>query len=86
MPSEYRKPRLSPLSFNFHDQPASDPGTAITLSPMDVLGIVHAAFEAIDPDDPGLRIAKFKVLEEVATGRLAHALRDAIVAAGQPRS
>lgn len=79
---DYRKPGIVPIRFNF-DGPDWDERQYITLSGKDVLGIVQAAFEELGPQSPELIAIKREVLKEVSEGKLAHALRAAIVGAGK---
>ena len=85
MTDDYRSPRLDRLSFDFENSVLTRADAYLTLSRKDVLGIVQASFEELGSDDPVLIVAKQDVLEEVAQGKLAHALRTAIIGAGQRR-
>ena len=57
----------------------------MTLSRKDVLGIVQSAFDEMGPNNPELVEIKRQVLSEVSEGKLAHALRSAIIGAGKAR-
>ncbi|RNJ62443.1 MAG: hypothetical protein EDM03_13440 [Porphyrobacter sp. IPPAS B-1204] len=57
----------------------------MTLSRKDVLGIVQSAFDELGPDHPEFIAIKREVLAQVSDGKLAHALRAAIIGAGQAR-
>lgn len=81
MHDEYRKTELTPLAFDFEDSVLARCEAFLTLSRIDVLGIVQSAFDELGSDNPHLITLKKRVLEEVAEGRLAHALRTAITGA-----
>ncbi len=85
MTDDYRSPRLYRLGFDFENSVLTEGDTALRLSRKDVLGIVQVSYEELGSDDPALIVAKQDVLEEVAQGKLAHALRTAIIGAGQSR-
>ena len=85
MTDDYRSPRLDRLGFDFENSVLTEGDTALRLSRKHVLGIVQASYEELGSDDPALIVAKQDVLEEVAQGKLAHALRTAIIGAGQSR-
>jgi hypothetical protein len=82
----YEKPGLHPITYDFDNAPQLGRTEAyITLSRKDVLGIVQSAFDELGPQNADLKAVKQMVLDEVAEGRLAHALRGAIVGAGKAR-
>lgn len=83
MSEEYGKPAITPVAFDFEDSPIPSGQSAITLSRMDVLGIVQSAFDDLGPTSERIIEVKREVLGEVADGKLAHALRTAIVGAGK---
>lgn len=84
MNKEYQSPGILPLHYDFAAAPQLDRTDAfMTLSRKDVLGIVQSALDEIAPQHPELTAVKREVLQEVADGRLAHALRSAIVGAGK---
>lgn len=84
MSKDYQKPKLVPVSFDFENAaPLAHTQPYMTLSRMDVLGIVQSAYDELGASDSGLIAAKRDVLGEVADGQLALALRTAIVGAGK---
>lgn len=85
MSKDYSKGSLTLLGFDFDGSVLSRADAYLTLSRKDVLGIVQSACEELGADDPELIAIKRKVLAEVGEGKLAHALRTAIVGAGKAR-
>lgn len=86
MTTSYEKPGLQLVAFDFDNAPRLDRTEAyMTLSRKDVLGIVQSAFEELGSEHPELIAIKRQVLQEVADGRLAQALRTAIIGAGNAR-
>jgi hypothetical protein len=83
MPEEYGKPVIAPLAFDFDSARLAEDQHSIALSGKDVLGIVHAALEEFGPATEDIIAVKREVLGEVSEGRLADALRTAIVGAGK---
>lgn len=82
MTEEYRKSLLTRLGFDFDGAILARCDAYLTLSRKDVMGIVQSAFDEIGADDPDLIVVKAQVLNEVAEGKLAHAIRSAIIGAG----
>jgi len=82
MSEHYTRPRLVPLDHPHSDAVLARAEAYLTLSRKDVLGIVQSAFNELGPNDPALVAVKRQVLDEVAEGRLGHALRTAIIGAG----
>ena len=83
MSRDYGKASLTRLGFEFEDPAVCEGEDCLTLSHKDVLGIVQSAYDELGADDPELIAIKHHVLIEVSEGRLAHALRAAIVGAGR---
>lgn len=83
MTDNHRSPHLDRLGFDFEKSVLARAQAYLTLSHMDVLGIVQSAFDELGADDPELVAIKRQVLAEVGEGKLAHALRSAIVGAGK---
>jgi hypothetical protein len=83
MSEEYGKPTLAQIWFDFDNAHLTPADAHLALSRTDVLGIVQSAFEEFGPATERLVDVKREVLNEVADGRLAHALRAAIVGAGK---
>jgi hypothetical protein len=81
--TDYRPPVSSQLAYDFDGAPPIEPGRALYLSHKDVLGLVQSALEELGSRDPALIALKRAVFEEVVDGRLAEALRTAIVGAGR---
>jgi hypothetical protein len=82
----YEQPGLRSLTYDFDNAPLLDRTEAyMTLSRKDVLGIVQSAFDEIGLQGSDLNAIKQAVLQDVAEGKLAHALRTAIVGAGKAR-
>ncbi len=79
----YDKGNLTRLGFDFDDSILARADAYITLSRKDVLGIVQSAYDELGADDPELIAIKRQVLAEVCEGKLAHALRTAIIGAGK---
>lgn len=79
----YGKPAIVPIGFDFEDSFLTDTQAYMTLSRKDVLGIVQSAFDEIGPATDNLIDVRREVLADVAEGKLAHALRTAIVGAGK---
>lgn len=83
---DYKKPAIFPIDYDFDKAPQLGQTDAyMTLARKDVLGIVQSAFEELGMH-PDLIAIKREVLDEVVKGRLSHALRAAIIGAGQARS
>lgn len=83
MSEEYANPAFAPIAFDFENSKLNSDQNGIVFSGKDVLGIVQAAFDEIGPLDGAMIAIKREVLAEVAAGRLAHALRTAIVGAAR---
>ncbi len=83
MPEDYGKPSIVPLAFDFDNARLARAEAYMTLSRKDVLGIVQSAFDELGPASEPLIAVKREVVAEVAEGKLAHALRTAIVGAGK---
>jgi hypothetical protein len=84
MSKDIGKIAIVPLEFDFEGARLTETKAYMTLSGKDVLGIVQSALSELAPSqDPQLIAIKRAVLEEVAQGKLAHALRTAIVGAGK---
>ncbi len=83
MSQQYGKPAIVPVGFDFESARLTDAQAYVTLSRSDVLGIVQSAFEAIGPASQSTIAVKHEVLDTVAEGRLADALRTAIIGAGK---
>jgi hypothetical protein len=83
MTDQYRPTALTRLSFDFEAAVLRRCDAYLTLSRKDVLGIVQSACDKLEADDPDLIALKQRVLEDVAEGKLAHALRTAIIGAGE---
>jgi hypothetical protein len=83
MSEEYGKPAIAPLAFDFENADFAGAQTHLPVSGKDVLGIVQSAFEELGAANEGLIAVKRQVLAEVAEGRIAHALRTAIIGAGK---
>ena len=83
MPQEYGKPAITPLGFDFDNARVLDAQAHISLSRTDVLGIVQSALDEIGPASEDIVALKREVLNAVAEGRLADALRTAILGAGR---
>ncbi|WP_017664573.1 hypothetical protein [Porphyrobacter sp. AAP82] len=85
MSENYGKPAILPVAFDFEKARLDRTEPYMTLSRKDVLGIVQSAFDEFGPASERLVAVKREVLAEVAEGKLAHALRTAIVGAGAVR-
>lgn len=83
MSEEYTKPAFAPVAFDFENSRLDSEQNTIALSSKDVLGIVQSAFNDIGPANDGIIAVKRAVLDEVSEGKLAHALRTAIVGAAK---
>jgi hypothetical protein len=83
MSEEYGKPTLAPIWFDFDNARLAPTEACMALSRTDVLGIVQSALDEFGPATERLVEVKREVLNEVAEGKLAHALRTAIVGAGK---
>jgi hypothetical protein len=83
MDRDYGKANLTRLGFDFESSILARAEAYLTLSRKDVLGIVQSAFDELGADDPALVATKRDVLTEVSEGKLAHAVRTAIVGAGK---
>lgn len=83
MPEEYHKPSVRPVGFDFEAARLAQSEVYLTLTPKDVLGIVQSALNELGPQSPESIAIKHEVFAEVADGKLAHALRTAIVGAGK---
>ena len=82
MSNHYDGLRVTPVGFDFGAGDSVDLNGAVTLTGMDVLGIIQAAFDDLGANSPLLVAVKRDVLDLVADGNYAHALRAAIVGAG----
>jgi hypothetical protein len=85
MSDEYRKPVIAPLAFDFDNSQLTADQDSIALSGKDVLCIVHAALEEFGGATEEMIAVKREVLGQVSEGKLAQALRTAIVGAGKAR-
>jgi hypothetical protein len=83
MSEEYRTPAITPISFDFDNSQLAPADAHMALSRTDVLGIVQSAFRELAPASERLVEVKREVLADVSEGKLAHALRTAIVGAGR---
>lgn len=83
MKQDYGPARLVHLDFDFERKILRHCDAYLTLSRKDVLAIVQSAFAELGETDPQLIAVKQQVLEDIAEGKLAHALRSAIIGAGQ---
>ncbi len=83
MTDDYRPPKLDNLGFDFENSILARAQAYLTLSRKDVLGIVQSAFSELGADDPELIAIKRQVLNDVGEGKLAPALRTAIIGAGR---
>jgi hypothetical protein len=83
MSSDYGRGSLKRLEFDFEKSVLSRAEAHLILSRKDVLGIVQSAYDELGADDPELVAIKREVLAEVGDGKVAHALRTAIVGAGR---
>lgn len=83
MPEKYDKPSVRAIGFDFEAARIAQSETCLTLTHKDVLGIVQSALDELGPHSPELIAIKREVFAEVADGKLAHALRIAIVEAGR---
>lgn len=83
MSEEYGKPTIVPVAFDFENSPKVSEQPVISLSGKDVLGIVQSAFDDLGPVNEQIVAVKRDVLAEVSDGKLAEALRTAIVGAGK---
>jgi hypothetical protein len=83
MLKDYGKPGITPVAFDFENSGLTRGEACMALSRKDVLGIVHSAFEELGGQSERFVAVKHDVLGEVSEGRLAHALRAAIVGAGK---
>ncbi|WP_086738799.1 hypothetical protein [Erythrobacter colymbi] len=83
MSEEYAKPAIAPVAFDFDGSRLEAGQNTIGLSSMDVLGIVQSAFNEIGPANEQIVAIKRAVMDEVSEGKLAHALRTAIVGAAK---
>ena len=83
MPEEYREPSIAPIWFDFDNAQLAPAEDHMALSRTDTLGIVLSAFSELAPAAERLNEVKREVLAEVSEGKLAHALRTAIVGAGK---
>lgn len=83
MSDEYGKPAVVPLGFDFENSCLTNAETSLSLSGKDVLGIVQSALDDLGPMSERIVSVKRDVMAEVSEGKLAHALRTAIVGAGK---
>ena len=83
MSEEYGKPAIVPIDFHFESSCLAAAETSMTLSGKDVLGIVQSAFDDLGPMSERIIAVKRDVLDEVSEGKIAQALRTAIVGAGK---
>ncbi len=83
MSEVYHRTALVQVEFDFEKARLAPNQTHLNLSRKDVLGIVQSAFAEIGPINDRMVAAKRDVLDEVAKGKLADALRTAIVGAGR---
>lgn len=83
MSDEYGKPAIVPIGFDFDNSCLGVAEASMTLSRKDVLGIVQSAFDDLGPMSEQFIAVKRDVLGEVSEGKLAQALRTAIVGAGK---
>ncbi len=80
---DYGKVTVVPLGFDFEASQRCGTFSHLALSPTDVLGIVQSAFDELGSNDPAFIAVKRQVLDAVSEGKLAEALRTAIVGAGK---
>jgi hypothetical protein len=83
MPEDYRQPSVSEIGFDLDAAQLAHSEKCLMLSHQDVLGIVQSALRELGPQSPELIAIKRDVLAEVADGKLANALRTAIIGAGK---
>ncbi|MBI1402355.1 MAG: hypothetical protein GC147_03985 [Porphyrobacter sp.] len=83
MSEDYARPRLASLEFDFTKAALTRADAFMTLSRKDVLAIVQAALRELETDEAERIAIMREVLDVVAAGRLADALRCAIVHAGR---
>ena len=83
MSEEYGKPAIAPVAFDFENSRLDNEQNTIALSRKDVLGIVQSAFNDIGPANDRTVAVKRAVLDEVSEGKLADALRTAIIGAAR---
>jgi hypothetical protein len=83
MSEEYGKPAIVPVAFDFDGSRLDEGQNTIVLSRMEVLAIVQSAFNDIGPATDRIIAVKREVLDEVSQGKLAEALRTAIVGAAR---
>lgn len=80
----YRQPGLTKLAGRGEGLRSAFQPASTALPAMDILRVVQSAFDELGvPRDRSLVELKLRVLEEVSAGRLANAVKLAIVAAGQ---
>lgn len=79
-PVGYSKPAMTRLAVDDGVQPGGLPASPATLSAMDLLRVVQSALDELGlPMDGHVAELKRSVLEEVSAGRLANAMKLAIV-------
>ncbi|MCZ8370242.1 MAG: hypothetical protein O9293_09805 [Porphyrobacter sp.] len=83
MSEEYCKPVIDSLAFDFDDVRLAPHQNSIALSGKDVLGIVQSALDELGAPTEEVIAVKREVLGQVSEGKLAQALRTAIVGAGK---
>lgn len=83
MSDEYGRPAIVAIGFDFENSCLTTEETSLALSRKDVLGIVQSAFDDLGPMSERIIAVKRDVMEEVSEGKLAQALRTAIVGAGK---
>jgi hypothetical protein len=83
--ADYRSPISCQLAYDFENAPIIPPGQCLSLSHKEVLAIVQSALDELGPPDAARLTLKRRVFEEVAEGRLAQALRTAILGANSAR-
>lgn len=83
MSDHYAKPGLAPIDYDVYKGRLATDRTSLTLSGKDVLGLVQSALAELGPANDRIIAVKREVLEQVSEGRLAEALRTAIVGAAR---
>lgn len=83
MPNHYDRQGAKPVEFDFEAGGRAGRDGALSLTGMDVLGIIQSAFDDLGAQNAQIIAVKREVLDLVADGQYAHAVRAAIVGAGK---
>jgi hypothetical protein len=83
MSESYEAPLLAPLAFDFERARLAPGETSISLTGRDVLAIVEVALAGTGKQGSQITALKREVLDAVAEGRLAEALRNSIIGAAK---